>query len=113
MESTNKIIGFIGLGIMGIPMAKNLIKANFNLVVYNRTQSKTKDLVKVISALNVLDKKVLMIAGEQNNSLYLSSRNLNNVKAVNVNSFSAYDLVSNNFLIIDKISIEHLNQNLI
>ena len=77
------------------------------------SSSKTKDLVKVINALNVLDKKVLMIVGEQNNSLYLSSRNLNNVKAVNVNSFSTYDLVSNNFLIIDKISIEHLNQNLI
>ena len=47
MESTNKTIGFIGLGIMGIPMAKNLIKANFNLVVYNRTHSKTKELAEL------------------------------------------------------------------
>ena len=47
MESTNKTIGFIGLGIMGIPMAKNLIKSNFNLIVYNRTHSKTKELAKL------------------------------------------------------------------
>ena len=32
-------IGFIGLGIMGRPMAKNLIKAGYNLVVFSRTAS--------------------------------------------------------------------------
>jgi 2-hydroxy-3-oxopropionate reductase len=31
-------IGFIGLGVMGKPMAKNLIKAGFSLVVYNRSR---------------------------------------------------------------------------
>ena len=30
-------IGFVGLGIMGAPMALNLIKAGFSLRVYNRT----------------------------------------------------------------------------
>ncbi len=39
-------IGFIGLGIMGKPMALNLIKAGFELVVYNRTSSKTDELVE-------------------------------------------------------------------
>ena len=33
-------IGFIGLGIMGKPMAMNLIKAGFSLTVYNRTAAK-------------------------------------------------------------------------
>ena len=31
-------IGFIGLGVMGKPMAKNLIKAGHTLVVYNRSR---------------------------------------------------------------------------
>lgn len=31
-------VGFIGLGIMGKPMARNLAKAGFNLVIYNRSQ---------------------------------------------------------------------------
>ena len=38
-------IGFIGLGIMGKSMAANLQKAGFSLVVYNRTKSKTDELV--------------------------------------------------------------------
>jgi 3-hydroxyisobutyrate dehydrogenase-like beta-hydroxyacid dehydrogenase len=37
-------VGFIGLGIMGLPMSQNLIKAGFPLVVYNRTRHKTKAL---------------------------------------------------------------------
>ena len=31
-------IGFIGLGIMGKPMARNLAKAGYDLVVYNRSR---------------------------------------------------------------------------
>lgn len=37
-------IGFIGLGIMGAPMAQNLIKAGYDLVVYNRTSEKCTPL---------------------------------------------------------------------
>jgi 3-hydroxyisobutyrate dehydrogenase-like beta-hydroxyacid dehydrogenase len=38
-------IGFVGLGIMGQPMAMNLVKAGHTLAVYNRTPGKTADLV--------------------------------------------------------------------
>ena len=41
-----KTIGFIGLGIMGKPMAKNLIKAGYDLVVYNRPSGATTALVE-------------------------------------------------------------------
>jgi 3-hydroxyisobutyrate dehydrogenase-like beta-hydroxyacid dehydrogenase len=37
-------IGFIGLGNMGTPMAQNLIKAGYQLQVYNRTISKADEL---------------------------------------------------------------------
>ena len=37
-------VGFIGLGIMGKPMAENLIEAGYDLVVYNRTRAKAEDL---------------------------------------------------------------------
>ena len=42
----NRKVGFIGLGIMGKPMALNLLKSGFPLVVYNRTKSKTEALAK-------------------------------------------------------------------
>ena len=38
-------IGFIGLGIMGQGMARNLLKAGFGPVVWNRTASKTDAIV--------------------------------------------------------------------
>jgi 2-hydroxy-3-oxopropionate reductase len=39
-------IGFIGLGIMGGPMADNLREADYELVVYNRTEEKADDFVE-------------------------------------------------------------------
>ncbi len=39
-------IGFIGLGIMGSRMAANLLKHSYDLIVFNRTKSKTEKLIK-------------------------------------------------------------------
>jgi 2-hydroxy-3-oxopropionate reductase len=41
-----KKVGFIGLGIMGKPMAKNLLKAGFNLVVFSRSERSVEALVQ-------------------------------------------------------------------
>ncbi len=38
-------IGFIGLGLMGRPMAMNLLKAGHSLTVWNRTASRAQELV--------------------------------------------------------------------
>ena len=38
-------IGFIGLGIMGRPMAKNLLKAGYSLVVHSRSRGPVDELV--------------------------------------------------------------------
>jgi 2-hydroxy-3-oxopropionate reductase len=37
-------VGFIGLGIMGRPMAKNLMAAGYDLVVHNRSPEKAEEL---------------------------------------------------------------------
>jgi 2-hydroxy-3-oxopropionate reductase len=41
-----KKVGFIGLGIMGKPMAKNLLKAEFDLTVFSRSRGSVEELVK-------------------------------------------------------------------
>jgi 2-hydroxy-3-oxopropionate reductase len=41
-----QVVGFIGLGIMGRPMAKNLLKAGYPLVVHSRSQGPVEELVK-------------------------------------------------------------------
>src|SRR5262245_57548849 len=38
-------LGFIGLGLMGRPMAKNLLKAGYKLIVNSRSQGPVDDLV--------------------------------------------------------------------
>lgn len=38
-----KSIGFIGLGIMGAPMATNLLKKGYSVTIYNRTNTKTEE----------------------------------------------------------------------
>lgn len=43
-------IGFIGLGIMGKPMSKNLVKAGYELVVYNRSKASVQELVALGAA---------------------------------------------------------------
>ena len=37
-------IGFVGLGIMGLPMAGHILDAGYPLTVYNRTRSKAEEL---------------------------------------------------------------------
>lgn len=39
-------LGFIGIGIMGLPMAKNLLKAGYPLTVHSRTRSKADPLIE-------------------------------------------------------------------
>ncbi|MFN3166814.1 MAG: NAD(P)-dependent oxidoreductase [Phycisphaeraceae bacterium] len=45
MTDSMPTLGYIGLGIMGAPMAKNLLDAGYPMVVWNRTASKAEPLV--------------------------------------------------------------------
>ncbi len=45
MLNNNSVIGFIGTGVMGKSMANHLLEAGYKVLVYNRTPSRTKELV--------------------------------------------------------------------
>jgi len=47
-------VGFIGLGTMGLPMARNLAKAGFPLTVASRTQSKAESLAKELPGVRAV-----------------------------------------------------------
>lgn len=40
------VVGLIGLGLMGKPMGQNLLKAGFQLLVWNRTKERADDLIR-------------------------------------------------------------------
>jgi len=46
MTHSIKTVGFIGTGLMGLPMAKNILAKKFKLNVWNRTSEKTLELKK-------------------------------------------------------------------
>jgi len=47
LDKKSTVIGFIGTGVMGKSMASHLISAGHTVIVYNRTPSKTEDLVRL------------------------------------------------------------------
>ena len=43
--NSEKVIGFIGIGVMGKSMANNILKADYKVVVYTRTKAKADELI--------------------------------------------------------------------
>ena len=43
---SKEVIGFIGLGIMGKPMARNLLNAGYSVIVHNRSRGSVDELSK-------------------------------------------------------------------
>jgi len=54
MAANNQKIGWIGMGRMGFPMAERLLKAGYDVAVWNRTKSKAEPLAK--SGAKIVDK---------------------------------------------------------
>jgi len=56
-------VGFIGLGIMGKPMATNLVKAGYKLYVYNRSSEPAEQLAQM-GAIKAANPKELAMASD-------------------------------------------------
>ena len=52
-------LGFIGLGIMGMPMARNLLKAGFQVVIWNRTTEKCAELAALGASVAATPRQVM------------------------------------------------------
>ena len=46
-----KKVGFIGVGIMGKSMVRNLMKAGFEVAIYTRTKAKVEDVLGMYEKL--------------------------------------------------------------
>lgn len=69
---------------------------------------KTSSYVDLIKNLNLSDKKTLLVLGESNNNVYLSSRNLVGAKVVKASDLNTYDIVNANSLILLESSVKVL-----
>ena len=71
---------------------------------------KTKKMVEIMTNLNIFEKKSLLIVKNQNIFVSLSSRNLPQIKVVNVSDLNTYDIMNANNLLFMEDAIDALNE---
>ena len=72
-------------------------------------EAKTKEMVKTLSNLKV-EGKTLIIVNEKNENVYLSSRNIEGVKAITLNMINVYDLLQYNKLVLPLETVKKLEE---
>lgn len=88
--------------------------ANESLIVVDQIAfetPKTKDFTTFLENLN-LDGKVLVVVGEANDNLALSSRNLQSVKVITANSINVLDVVHADTLIMTQDALSKVEEAL-
>jgi large subunit ribosomal protein L4 len=83
-------------------------KSIFILEDFQLDKPQTHIYIKMLSALGLNDKKSLLVLGELNKNVYLSSRNLKNSKVVICSELNTYGISNANSLIISESSITGL-----
>ncbi len=61
---------------------------------------KTKDFIKILDAIKANGRKTLVILPENSNNVYLSSRNLPEVKVITVDEINTYTIMNANHLVM-------------
>ena len=72
--------------------------------------NKTKEMVNLLTNLNVLNNKVLVVVAELDENVCLASRNLANVKVVTFNEVNTYDTVNADNMIITHDALQKLEE---
>ncbi len=71
---------------------------------------KTKEILSILSALEIADKKVLLVEEGGNFELMLSTRNLGNVLTIPLAQTNTYDVMNSNVVLLTEGAVELLNQ---
>ncbi len=73
---------------------------------------KTKDFVQVLKSLGIEQKKSLIVLGDSNNSVYLSSRNFKGSEVVKSEELSTYKILNAKSLVVMESALEGIESNL-
>ena len=72
--------------------------------------AKTKDMLNILKALNVADKKVLLVVSEFEDNLVLASRNLQNVVLISAEEINVLDIVGTDVLVITQDALNKVEE---
>ena len=78
----------------------------------NISVPKTKEFSKILSDLNISEKKVAVLLGESKDLVFLAGRNLPNVAILEAAHASTYDLIDCDVILIEKSGVEALTEQL-
>ncbi|HZW38904.1 MAG TPA: 50S ribosomal protein L4 [Ignavibacteriaceae bacterium] len=73
---------------------------------FNLDTPKTKDFIKILDALKVNGKKVLVLTIAYNKSVYLSGRNIPKVNILEAAKASTYDILNNQVLVLQRSAVD-------
>ena len=79
---------------------------------FNFEAPKTKDFVNFLSSLGIENKKSLIVLGDSNNNVYLSSRNLERSEVVTGSELNTYKIVNATSLVLTESALEGIESNL-
>jgi large subunit ribosomal protein L4 len=92
------------------------IKANDKAIVvledFSFDAPKTKNFVDVLTALEIQNKKSLIVLGGSNNNVYLSSRNFKGSEVITSSELSTYKIMNANKVILIESALEGIESNL-
>lgn len=71
---------------------------------------KTKDYLKFLQSFSAVDQKTLLVLGEINTNVYLSSRNLPKAKVTTVSQLNTYELLHADRLFISESSLPKIEE---
>ena len=72
---------------------------------FNFETPKTKQYIKLLSALSLADKKTLLVLPEKNKNVVLSGRNIKNAKVTTADQISTYDVMNADNVIFIESSV--------
>lgn len=85
-----------------------------NLIIiedFDIEQPKTKQIITLRKNFNINDKKSVLVLPNENNNLYLSSRNLKDFDVLNVSALSTYEIMRAQKLLVFESSLGILENN--
>ena len=71
---------------------------------------KTKNYINLVSALNLAGEKTLLVLPEQNNNIYLSSKNIQKAKVTTASDLNTYDVLNAGKLLLTANSLKTLEE---
>ncbi|MFA5803818.1 MAG: 50S ribosomal protein L4 [Melioribacteraceae bacterium] len=89
-------------------------KANQILIVedFNFEAPKTKKFISILNALNVKGKRTLLLTNGTLENVYKSGRNVPRINILEANKASAYDLLNNQVLVLQKSAVNLLESSI-